>query len=561
VHTLPTQKHSEHAATSLKELQARPGAANLVKCDNTFQGTIPQVVARWLQTTSPKDNDPKQNFALQPGNPSDLVDQADDLDDSMFIPVGTIVRPAAPVAMETDASHHHTPASTQSAPPSQSYTHVRPHPPASNDKPSHPILNNIPNLASLSNPLPSLSNQTKSQKSKANTKPTGAKPLKRKVYSKKQDDKDLKTAKKSKGVSGRMKTGGKGGGQHHPLISCKKIGGKLPQPSLEEEVVDTPMGQRSSSSHKQGGLGDDVARLSFEITSDDGFSCQGATMEEAWRQVLERVQDVRAAARMEQLSYAAISGRSMFGVDHQALVYLIEQLYGAVHCHQHYRFKFHKYHVHQADQEVPPNPTGSARSEGFTSRKPFDMFNFLKSMYRNKPQTEKEKEEEMALKSSRRATSLSLPMAMRFRKLKTFAKEAVDVYRSKIHGRGLFCKRNIDAGEMVIEYAGEVIRASLTDKREKYYESKGIGCYMFRIDDDEVVDATMHGSAARFINHSCEPSCFSKVINVEGKKHIVIFAMRPIKRGEELTYDYKFPIEDVKIPCSCGSKRCRKYLN
>lgn len=63
-------------------------------------------------------------------------------------------------------------------------------------------------------------------------------------------------------------------------------------------------------------------------------------------------------------------------------------------------------------------------------------------------------------------------MAMRFRKLKTFAKEAVDVYRSKIHGRGLFCKRNIDAGEMVIEYAGEVIRASLTDKREKYYESK-----------------------------------------------------------------------------------------
>ena len=63
-------------------------------------------------------------------------------------------------------------------------------------------------------------------------------------------------------------------------------------------------------------------------------------------------------------------------------------------------------------------------------------------------------------------------MAMRFRKLKTFAKEAVDVYRSKIHGRGLFCKRNIDAGEMVIEYAGEVIRASLTDKREKYYEGK-----------------------------------------------------------------------------------------
>lgn len=44
--------------------------------------------------------------------------------------------------------------------------------------------------------------------------------------------------------------------------------------------------------------------------------------------------------------------------------------------------------------------------------------------------------------------------------------------RSPIHGRGLFCKRNIDAGEMVIEYSGNVIRSILTDKREKYYDSK-----------------------------------------------------------------------------------------
>ncbi|CAL1545426.1 unnamed protein product [Lymnaea stagnalis] len=361
-------------------------------------------------------------------------------------------------------------------------------------------------------------------------------------------------------VSRRLKTV-----SHHPLIHHKKGNVTLPQPTLEEEVVATPLDLGKDHPHGPGGKAakeKNVSRLKFEISSDDGFSCQGDTVEDAWNQVLEKVQDVRAASRMKQLSYAGISGRNMFGVDHDAVVYLIEQLYGAVHCHRNYKFKFHKYDLDQADAEVTLNPSGAARSETFGSRKPFDMFNFLKSMYRTKPgDDEREKEEEMALKSSRRATSLSLPMAMRFRKLKTFAKEAVDVYRSKIHGRGLFCKRNIDAGEMVIEYAGEVIRASLTDKREKYYESRGIGCYMFRIDDDEVVDATMHGSAARFINHSCEPNCFSKVILVDGKKHIVIFAMRPIKRGEELTYDYKFPIEEVKIPCSCGSKRCRKYLN
>ena len=47
-------------------------------------------------------------------------------------------------------------------------------------------------------------------------------------------------------------------------------------------------------------------------------------------------------------------------------------------------------------------------------------------------------------------------MAMRYRHLRDTAKEAVGVYRSSIHGRGLFCKRDIDSGEMVIEYAGQV---------------------------------------------------------------------------------------------------------
>lgn len=100
-------------------------------------------------------------------------------------------------------------------------------------------------------------------------------------------------------------------------------------------------------------------------------------------------------------------------------------------------------------------------------------------------------------------------------------------------------------------------------KNFSLFSSKGIGCYMFRIDDYEVVDATVHGNAARFINHSCEPNCYSRVITVDGQKHIVIFASRRIYCGEELTYDYKFPIEDAsnKLPCNCGAKKCRKFLN
>ncbi|XP_036913353.1 histone-lysine N-methyltransferase 2A isoform X5 [Sturnira hondurensis] len=301
--------------------------------------------------------------------------------------------------------------------------------------------------------------------------------------------------------------------------------------------------------------------LIFEISSDDGFQICAESIEDAWKSLTDKVQEARSNARLKQLSFAGVNGLRMLGILHDAVLFLIEQLSGAKHC-RNYKFRFHK---PEEANEPPLNPHGTARAEVHLRKSAFDMFNFLASKHRQPPEynPNDEEEEEVQLKSARRATSMDLPMPMRFRHLKKTSKEAVGVYRSPIHGRGLFCKRNIDAGEMVIEYAGNVIRSIQTDKREKYYDSKGIGCYMFRIDDSEVVDATMHGNAARFINHSCEPNCYSRVINIDGQKHIVIFAMRKIYRGEELTYDYKFPIEDAsnKLPCNCGAKKCRKFLN
>ncbi|XP_069804587.1 histone-lysine N-methyltransferase 2A isoform X2 [Dendropsophus ebraccatus] len=301
--------------------------------------------------------------------------------------------------------------------------------------------------------------------------------------------------------------------------------------------------------------------LLFEISSDDGFQISANSIEEAWKSLTDKVQEARSNARLKQLSFAGVNALRMLGIIHDAVVFLVEQLYGANKCRS-YKFRFHR----PAGEEEPPiNPHGAARAEVHQRKSAFDMFNFLASKHRQPPEYKPndEEEEEVQLKSVRRATSMDLPMPMRFRHLKKTSKEAVGVYRSPIHGRGLFCKRNIDAGEMVIEYSGNVIRSTLTDKREKYYDGKGIGCYMFRIDDSEVVDATMHGNAARFINHSCEPNCYSRVIPIDGQKHIVIFAMRKIYRGEELTYDYKFPIEDAsnKLACNCGTKKCRKFLN
>uniref|UniRef100_A0A8C6PKV2 Histone-lysine N-methyltransferase n=1 Tax=Nothobranchius furzeri TaxID=105023 RepID=A0A8C6PKV2_NOTFU len=298
----------------------------------------------------------------------------------------------------------------------------------------------------------------------------------------------------------------------------------------------------------------------FEICSEDGFHIRCESIEEAWKSLTDKVKEARSNAQLKELSFEGVNGLRMLGVVHEAVLFLLEQLNGSRHCRS-YRFRFHQ---PEETDEPPLNPHGSARAEVHHRRSVFDMFNFLASKHRQPPEyrPQEEDEEEGQLRTARRA-SMELPLVARFKQIKATSRETVGVYRSPIHGRGLFCKKTIEAGEMVIEYSGNVIRSVLTDKREKYYDGKGIGCYMFRIDDYEVVDATVHGNAARFINHSCEPNCYSRVITVDGQKHIVIFASRRIFCGEELTYDYKFPIEDAnnKLPCNCRAKKCRRFLN
>lgn len=58
-----------------------------------------------------------------------------------------------------------------------------------------------------------------------------------------------------------------------------------------------------------------------------------------------------------------------------------------------------------------------------------------------------------------------------------------------------------------------------------------------------------------------QPNCYAKVINVDEQKKIVIYSRREISVNEEVTYDYKFPLEDKKIHCHCGSLECRGTLN
>ncbi|TVY75801.1 H3 lysine-4 specific histone-lysine N-methyltransferase [Lachnellula suecica] len=153
---------------------------------------------------------------------------------------------------------------------------------------------------------------------------------------------------------------------------------------------------------------------------------------------------------------------------------------------------------------------------------------------------------------------------LRFNQLKK-RKKPVKFARSAIHNWGLYAMENIPVNDMIIEYVGEKVRQQVADLREIRYLKSGIGSsYLFRIDENTVVDATKKGGIARFINHSCMPNCTAKIITVEKSKRIVIYALRDIKMNEELTYDYKFEREigsTDRIPCLCGTVACKGFLN
>lgn len=153
--------------------------------------------------------------------------------------------------------------------------------------------------------------------------------------------------------------------------------------------------------------------------------------------------------------------------------------------------------------------------------------------------------------------------AMQYRQAKKIENDTIDVRHSKIHGWGLFAKRDIAKGEMIIEYMGQLIRTELCDAREAYYDRVNLGSYMFRIDDKFAVDATKMGGKARFVNHSCEPNCFSRIISAEGVSHIMIYAACDVTATNELVYDYKFPYEegDLKVECRCGARTCTGFMN
>jgi uncharacterized protein len=134
------------------------------------------------------------------------------------------------------------------------------------------------------------------------------------------------------------------------------------------------------------------------------------------------------------------------------------------------------------------------------------------------------------------------------------------VKRSGVHGKGVFAARNLRKGERIIEYTGEHITWPEALRRHPHDPKDPNHTFYFHLTDAVVIDAKYGGNSARWINHACTPNCEAD----ENEERVFITALRTIKAGEELFYDYGLIIDapytaklKKEYECRCGTKHCR----
>ena len=121
------------------------------------------------------------------------------------------------------------------------------------------------------------------------------------------------------------------------------------------------------------------------------------------------------------------------------------------------------------------------------------------------------------------------------------------VKKTGSRGRGVFAAKALRKREFILSLKGKVISSEEMLAASRYHLD-----HMGAIGKDLCM---IFGYPEKYINHSCDPNVF--------ERQRKLFAMRSIKKGEELFYDYA--ISDVddewKMRCKCGSKNCRGFIN
>jgi SET domain-containing protein len=138
--------------------------------------------------------------------------------------------------------------------------------------------------------------------------------------------------------------------------------------------------------------------------------------------------------------------------------------------------------------------------------------------------------------------------------------------RSPIHGNGVFAARDLPTGTRLIEYRGTLrSHDEVDDCYGGDYDSGHT--FLFTLNEQYVVDANVNGNIARWINTSCDPNCEAAIVEDSrgrrDKDRIFIETIKPVRAGEELTYDYGITLDEAHTPklkkiwaCRCGKTNC-----
>ncbi|KAK4373912.1 hypothetical protein RND71_004589 [Anisodus tanguticus] len=151
----------------------------------------------------------------------------------------------------------------------------------------------------------------------------------------------------------------------------------------------------------------------------------------------------------------------------------------------------------------------------------------------------------------------------------------LEVFKTKNRGWGLRSRDPIRGGSFICEYAGEVTDVGndsgnnyIFDATHIYESLEGIPDYndeSWKVPFPLIISAKNGGNVARFMNHSCSPNVYWKLVvresNNEAYYHIAFFSIRHIPPMQELTYDYGIDKADHRRKqCLCGSLNCRRYF-
>ena len=143
----------------------------------------------------------------------------------------------------------------------------------------------------------------------------------------------------------------------------------------------------------------------------------------------------------------------------------------------------------------------------------------------------------------------------------------IEVRNSPIHGRGVFAIAPIKKGTRIIEYKGT--RMTQKESDLVYGNTSDTGhTFLFTLNDYYVIDGNFRSNAARWINHGCTPNCESETEEDDSgrpeKERVFIHAIRNIKAGDELTYDYLITLDEPHTKrmkkiwqCLCDAKNCK----